>query len=162
VKTLVLIRHAHRDTSDRDADDGLSDKGRAQALALAAHYRTHYFETAEKLGVTIRSSRRKRCVETVEPIARLHGRKVETFLPLLEQESGETELVFVERVLEFVRWWKEDAPNFVVACSHGDWLPLVTEKLIGRPMDFKKGALAEIVLKSADARPSLRSLMQEL
>ncbi len=160
-KTLLLVRHAHRDTSDRDADNGLSEKGLRQAAALTEHYRRHYFEHARDQGVAVRSSLRRRCQETVGGIARLHHQDLVIDPFLMEQLPLEPEAHFLARLGDFERWWRAAAPVWTVASSHGDWIPLFLDRLLGKSIDLKKGALAEITLLADGSRPSLKSLMQE-
>lgn len=139
VKTLLLIRHAHRDTSDRDVDNGLSEKGEKQARRLLEHIEENYLEAATESGAVVLSSPKKRCVETVSGIARLLGVKVKVDPLLVEQEPEEANADLVRRILLFIAWWKKDAPALVVASSHGDWLPLAADKLVGQEISFRKG-----------------------
>ncbi len=161
VKTLLLVRHAHRDTSDRDADNGLSEKGLTQAAALTEHYRRHYLKQASEQGVVVRSSLKRRCQETVGGIARLHRQPLEIDPLLIEQLPPENDARFLTRLADFERWWRTSAPVWTVASSHGDWIPLFMDRLLGRSIDLKKGALAEITLLADGGSPSLKSLIQE-
>ena len=160
-KKLILIRHAHRDISDRGADNGLSEKGRAQARALAEHFLAQY--DGKKAGsFRMLSSPRRRCVETIQDIADEAHVKIELSRLLVEQEDGESARDLETRVKEFLAWWRNEAPKFTLICSHGDWLPLALSFLIGGAVDFKKGAWAEVTLDegSDEPKPQLKSLFQ--
>lgn len=63
----ILIRHAHRDTADRAQDNGLSKKGREQAKRLRKYFEERFPEGEGDLVLV--TSPKKRCVETIEPIA---------------------------------------------------------------------------------------------
>jgi 8-oxo-dGTP diphosphatase len=143
-KTLVLIRHAHRDTTRREADNGLSDKGRKQAAALAKHFARMF---PEETSPKILSSPKLRCVETVTPIARLgDGRKIQASQALLERGARESQAAFEKRIRGFLEWWKTEGPAVTVACSHGDWLPEALRLLTGANVEFRKGAWVELGL----------------
>lgn len=156
-KTLVVIRHAHRNKAlGRKVDNGLSKKGRRQAAQVTEHYeRVHGKAKAKVL-----SSPKLRCLETVEAIAKLAGTKVQPS-PLLDEQGGkgrESDEAFAGRLEAFYRWWREEAPALTVACSHGDWIPLALERLTGARAELKKGGWAEIVLD--DDEPRLAWLYQ--
>jgi hypothetical protein len=63
-------------------------------------------------------------------------------------------------VQKFFRWWKQRAPDVVVACSHGDWIPLFTRLALGTEVDLKKGGWLEI--ESQKNTVCLRWLLQKL
>jgi broad specificity phosphatase PhoE len=123
---LVLIRHAHRDTSLRSRDNGLSDKGHKQARALARIFEERV--RGDGVQVKLFSSPKKRCIETLEPIASVDDLKIEVRQELDEQRDGESDAQFHRRVNEFMALIKKQFKgenDWVLACSHGDWLPLV-------------------------------------
>ena len=167
-KTLILIRHAHRETRDRSADNGLSDKGKEQAAALAKYFESSsLFEAAVALSSKPRgfrpalmSSPKLRCIETITPIARKLRLEVEALPLLTEQKEGETARAFAGRIDEFTRWWKSEGPSLTIVCSHGDWLPLCVERLVGAQVEFQKGSWAEVGSGGPGERPSLRWLIQ--
>lgn len=139
-KKLVLIRHAHRDTTERDADNGLSAKGRRQAYELGEHFKKHLPGSRPLLI----ASPKVRCVETLEPIGAVSGSPVKTSPLLLEQGAREPVESILARAREFARWWLLEGPSLTLICSHGDYLPAVAETLTGTRLELKKGAWAEI------------------
>jgi broad specificity phosphatase PhoE len=154
--TLILIRHAHRDTTDRAADNGLSRKGAQQARAILKRYVKMFGAIPKPL---ILSSPKLRCRETVEEIASFTESRVKERKDLLEQGASESEEMFQARVAGFVQAWVEEpASRLTIVCSHGDWLPLALEMATGAQAEFKKGAWACIEL-SGD-RPRLFELLQ--
>jgi broad specificity phosphatase PhoE len=126
---LVFIRHAHRDTSFRAKDNGLSDKGQRQARALSRIFEERVSSEASK--VKLFSSPKRRCVETLQPIADIDDLKIEISPLLDEQQEGENDTQFRARVAEFMSsvqtQFKGPKGNndWVLVCTHGDWLPLV-------------------------------------
>jgi broad specificity phosphatase PhoE len=166
-KTLILIRHAHRDTKDRAADNGLSDKGRKQASVVAKYFeRSTLFAAAQELmrgpsssRPSLMSSPKHRCIETIEPLARKLNAEIGTSGLVIEQKGSESPREFGRRIEEFISWWKSEGPPLVIVCSHGDWLPACVERLTGGRVEFRKGAWAEIVLEDG-GRPVLRWLIQ--
>jgi broad specificity phosphatase PhoE len=145
VKQLILIRHGHRDNSNRMVDNGLSGKGEKQAKWLR-RYAESRFDRREwrDLKAVLLSSPKKRCVETLTGISDHMELPVETRPELDEQKANETFAAFSERVHGFLNWWMKDAPPVVVVCSHGDWLPLAIFHLLGTTVEMKKGAWLEI------------------
>jgi len=152
-KTLILVRHAHRDTSDKNADNGLSDRGKKQAKIFS--------DTIEKMHKKSKplflSSPKQRCVETLEPLAEFFDVKIKVHPELDEQADHETPSQFKKRVVRFVTEWKNDFPELTIACSHGDWLPFAVEELIGVTADFEKGGWAEFSFVDDEVHLQLRS-----
>ncbi|MGZ3686987.1 MAG: phosphoglycerate mutase family protein [Bdellovibrionota bacterium] len=152
---LVLLRHADRQSGQDDP--GLTPRGVAQAEAIARHFAARFpGESALLL-----CSPRRRCRETLGPLALALGVPVQDDLRLLEEVRGDSATSFHERIQKFVKWWRAAAPGITVACSHGDWLPIVIENLIGSHVDLEKGAWAEIRIGS-DGSPELAELRQSL
>ena len=145
VKRLLVVRHAHRDKSEgREKDNGLSSKGQRQAEKLASYLKAHYPVSEAK----IFSSPKERCIETVSALG-----KVKSWGVLDEGDD------LNKRAKEFLKWWKEEAPPFVIVSSHGDWIPVFFEIALGTGIELQKGAFAELVLE--DGQPRLRTLVQE-
>ena len=143
-KILVLVRHAHRDTTVKQADNGLSDKGQKQALRINEELAAKF--AGEK--ACFLSSPKRRCIETLEPLAEEFGKKVKVD-PLLDEEGpDETSSEFIARIKSFLDWWKNKAPKLTIACSHGDWLPEATGLLTGKEADFAKGGWTLLTLHS--------------
>lgn len=138
---LVLVRHAHRDTSHgRDRDNGLSAKGKKQAAVFAAW-------AAESLPLdktAMASSPKVRCMETLEPL----GRPIRRWESLGEQRPKESDSAFRKRVAGAIEAALRKKAKAVVLCSHGDWLPVAADVLTGHPFDWKKGAWKEFRVKS--------------
>jgi 8-oxo-(d)GTP phosphatase len=151
MKTLVIIRHAHRDLRDRSADNGLSKKGRSQAREVKRFYRERF---GSKPALLL-SSPKRRCVETLEPLAKMLGGSIRIEDLLKEGEKG-------RRVKPggFLFWWRDRAPCRVVACSHGDWIPAFLKRALGADISLKKGGWAELEL--ARGHPKMTWLLQTL
>ena len=139
-KRLILIRHAHRDTTDRGLDNGLSEKGILQADSLLKFYKWRF----GKGSAVIVSSPKKRCVETIDPIARALDVTVQTQAHLMEQEKIETQRDFHKRVESFLDWWKLEGPETTLVSSHGDWIPLAISQMVQAHIEVKKGAWIEV------------------
>src|SRR5258708_4894658 len=108
-KTLVLIRHAHRDNTVRSKDNGLSEKGREQARWLKKFYFKRFGDN-QTGGVWLASSPKKRCIETVSAIAAEMGKTVDLNPDLDEQSNQESIEKFEGRVAHFLKDWK-DSPQ---------------------------------------------------
>jgi phosphohistidine phosphatase SixA len=120
---LLLVRHAW--AGDRDAWEGddrdrpLDERGCKQAKELVERLRPYPIEA-------ILSSPARRCVETVEPLARARGLEIEQRPELSEERQG-TEGVALVRSL---------AGRDVVACGHGG-----LEYALPEAPKWKKGAV---------------------
>ncbi|MBC7690499.1 MAG: histidine phosphatase family protein [Methylotenera sp.] len=162
-KLLILVRHAHRDTSERELDNGLSERGRKQAREVLKAFETHWESDFKNGKIALISSPKKRCIETLDPLSK-HLETAVQISPLLdEQHSSENSASMLKRIEQFISWWKNDAPPLTLACSHGDWLPVCTEELVGSPVGFEKGAWVVISLEvdpasGPKARPQLKAL----
>src|ERR1700722_14595820 len=88
-KTLILIRHGHRDTARRELDNGLDDKGREQAKAIKRFFGERFQPEEYKRGLWFVSSPKLRCVETLQPAAKLFERPVDVNPDLEEQGPRE-------------------------------------------------------------------------
>ncbi len=135
-KTFVLVRHAHRDTdSGREKDNGLSAKGRDQAK----EFRDAMLEMALDQPAVFLSSPKKRCVETLEPLAKKMGSPVEIDKLLDEQSHGESYSGLERRIDLFIAWVQRASVPLIIASSHGDWIPAFMEKAASQVRDFRKG-----------------------
>jgi broad specificity phosphatase PhoE len=121
----LYIRHAHRDTSDRSMDNGLSSKGHEQGRQLAEHLASLGPQYKPQF---IYSSPKRRCIETANWVAQWAGIPVEEDERLDEQNPSESDKTFFERIQDFVE--SEKHRSKVAYCSHGDVLPLIA-KLCG-------------------------------
>ncbi|MBI2605727.1 MAG: histidine phosphatase family protein [Deltaproteobacteria bacterium] len=151
-KTLILVRHAHRDKNQGD-DNGLSERGQRQAERAAAHVKNRLEEDFSDASIAVLSSPKRRCIETVAPLAQELKTQVET-MNLLDEGSR-----LEARVEEFVEWWIHEAPQVTIVCSHGDWIPCCVFRMTGARVDLKKGAIAEIT--GPPAAPLLFGLVQK-
>jgi broad specificity phosphatase PhoE len=150
---LIVVRHAHRDKSEgRDSDNGVSGKGKKQAAKILEHFKKE-FPSLSPAKVRFLSSPKKRCVETVQPIAEWMKAKVHT--SHLLDEGPELE----DRARKFLSDWKREGTGVTVICSHGDWIPLFLELATGVPTDLAKGGWAQ--LESVDGRLVITRLIQE-
>lgn len=149
-KQLFLIRHAHRDIeSSRLTDNGLSEKGQAQALKLVKLF----YRRLDLEDPMFFSSPKKRCIETLTPLSKSFGKKVEV-MDLLDEGSS-----LFERIQEFIEWWMKNGPTCTVVCSHGDWIPECVYKMTGARIDCKKGSVVEI--GGSTTAPLLINLIQK-
>ena len=141
-KTLVIIRHAHRDTSKGpELNNGLSDKGRKQVRKLFDFYFERFPEVEKPV---LHSSARKRCMETLDPLARKLERRLAVHPLLLEQTEKETSSQFKQRIRRFKKEWEKSSSELTVICSHDDWIPLFFKEVTGTEVELKKGGWAEI------------------
>lgn len=120
---LLVIRHASAgDRADWVGDDRkrpLDKRGRKRADELVAQLAPYPVEA-------ILSSPARRCVETVEPLARARGLEIE-LRPELSEELQATDGVALVRSL---------AGRDVAVCGHGG-----LEHALPDPPAFKKGAV---------------------
>jgi broad specificity phosphatase PhoE len=154
VKTLVIVRHAHRDTANRSLDNGLTKKGKRQARRLLAYYKIRF----PKVKPLIVSSPKKRCVETIQPAADYAGAPLVLDRALLDVALPKGRFSPPARVAGFLHWWRKEAPETVVVCSHGGWITAALRALTGADLELKKGGWAEVEL--AGGRPRLAWLIQ--
>lgn len=143
---LFLLRHAkagaREDNSASDRERGLTEKGRAQAEAIAKYL--------SKIEIDkILSSPYRRCVETVEPLANLTGLEIVEDSILGEDATFEGLQDIISHYFQAV-----DNPktgSSVVICTHGNVVPAIIE-LIGLysndTIRCAKGSIYEIDLVS--------------
>jgi broad specificity phosphatase PhoE len=148
---LIVVRHAHRDKLDGGAaDNGLSEKGTKQALRVARYYRRLYGEQAPRLV----SSPKRRCIETLDPLAKDYHLTLEVNA-LLDEGDG-----LLSKIHRFLTWWESCDDRVVLICSHGDLIPALFRQAIGKKIELDKGGWSELVLEGDKFR--LRSLIQKL
>lgn len=143
-KTLVLCRHAHRDNSLRELDNGLDEKGKDQAKNIKRFLSDRYSPEDFETGLWFVSSPKARCLETLLPVAKEFDRSVDAHPDLDEANAKESVVALEERVRRFLKEWSTSKVGFTVVCSHGDWLPLATMQLFGLHHEFKKGSWMEL------------------
>lgn len=150
-KTLVIIRHAHRDKPEgHAADNGVSEKGRKQAARVAGFFERR-FEGAVPL---LLSSPKRRCIETLEPIAEATSAPIQVD-PALD-EDGDLE----GKISDFLSRWRKTGEPLTVISSHGDWIPVFFQEVLGHSIDLDKGGWAEIEWDASG--PRLTWLVQSL
>jgi 8-oxo-dGTP diphosphatase len=159
-KTLILLRHAHRDTdAGRELDNGLSPKGQEQAKLIQSLF------NKERPGETARliSSPKLRCRETLAPLAKALRVPVEEEPLLLEGGDGTPPGLDQKIDLFFADWVHRKDP-LTVACSHGDWIPEFLARYATIQTDVKKRAWAELDWDPtfSETRLTLRALHQRL
>jgi 8-oxo-dGTP diphosphatase len=124
---VYLVRHAHAGDREKwdghDSDRALSEKGKKQAAGLVTRLQ-------DQPVAQVMSSPYLRCVQTVEPLARARGLRVEDHESLAEGSDWHETLVLVQRAV---------VPT--VMCSQGDVIGGLVMHLVG-----------ERLLPSGDAR----------
>lgn len=138
----LLIRHAHRDTEDRAADNGLSEKGRRQCQDLVDELDSARPRRKPK---RVLSSPKVRCRETAEYIAAWAGVEVEIDERLDEQTPHEGSKAFQRRVEDFFEKSRRDSE--IAYVSHGDWLPLMGQLAGKGRLDVHKAGYFWLELK---------------
>lgn len=162
-KTLLLIRHAHRDTSNRNLDNGLSDKGQKQVRRLIKYFQKRFKYEKWPVGqILFESSPKLRCVQTLAPLAQILSTEMKEQPQLLEQSAGESFAKFQSRLHAYIQAWIESPEQVRIICGHGDSLPLMVYHLLGAAVEFKKGGFLEIEWESGQAHlkqyiPSLKA-----
>ena len=142
-KTLILIRHAHRDKKlGREIDNGLSPKGRAQVAEVRAFYKKR-FSGARAQFI---SSPKKRCTQTLGPLATFAKAKIKLSVDL--DEGGNVD----QKARNFFLQWKRNPSALTVVSSHGDWIPVFTELAFGIAIDISKAGWIEIVQDTGSLR----------
>ena len=138
-KRLIFIRHAHRDTEIHSRDNGLSDKGKKQVRQVVRFSQNRELEDGLFL-----SSPKVRCVETITPVAESLRSEIQIDARLGEGGTSAD-------LVSFVDWWKYEAPDLTIACSHGDVIPMLVEKITGGMISIKKAGWCEIELVGREA-----------
>lgn len=147
-KTLILVRHAHRDTTYKEEDNGLSVKGIQQASILTEEIKNQLsklpLSQTALSEILLLSSPKRRCIETLQPLE--HFLKTPILIhPLLgEQLHREDSFQFQKRIQTFFDQWIEKNPPLTIICSHGDWIPLAIKLLVGAEREINKGEWIQI------------------
>lgn len=142
-KVIILIRHAHRDTTNRKLDNGLSDKGYKQA-EIIKQWLPQQIKTLKLKSIFAVTSPKKRCVETITPVARRTLATLEVWDELDEQGFAESQEKFWERVQATIHNIHQRPEELVMVCSHGDYLPLFIFHLIGVNLELSKGGICAL------------------
>lgn len=116
--TLFLVRHAHAGARSEwtgpDSERPLSEKGRHQADALAAHLEGVALDR-------VMSSAAVRCQQTAAPLARARGLEVEVDPALTEGATATATTTLI--------WQLAAAGTRAVLSSHGDIIPAALHAL---------------------------------
>jgi len=127
---VYLVRHAHAGSRSAWHDDDdlrpLSAKGSRQAESL-----NERIEDAS-IGCIV-SSPSRRCIETVEPLAKRIGTAVDVRKELLEGADPDDATALL----------LELAPRNPVVCSHGDLIPKVIRRLAAAGMKTKDANISQ-------------------
>lgn len=150
-QTLVILRHAHRDTSQSSAlDNGLSEKGLEQAKKIKKYYEKNFSDYP----TVVLSSPKRRCLETVKKLAK--AADVEVIVSPALDEGGD----LLGKTLELLHELSDIPAELVVLCSHGDVIPVLTHQLIGTEILLDKGGW--IQLERVAGRYHLQWVLQDL
>ena len=144
MRRLYLVRHAHRDTADRILDNGLTEKGREQALRI----RDWFIRSGLPIPKEILSSPKARCRETLEPLALGAGSKLRVDLGLDEQRENESTGALGNRVMSWLESWIASEAETTIVCSHGDWIPILVGLCTGKRLEISKGAIVGLEFPS--------------
>lgn len=135
--TIFFMRHGAAGNRDKwkkeDRIRPLTKKGRKQADAVAQRLQNRGIER-------ILSSPYQRCVESVEPLAKLIGAKVEVTEALAEGPNVDASYQLIHDL----------AGSNAVLCSHGDVIPATMNRLMWLGLELKsrfycsKGSVWEI------------------
>ncbi len=146
-KSLVLIRHAHRNTDDRSADNGLSEKGESQVKKLVKFCRERFKDR----DVVFLTSPKKRCIQTLTPVAEDWKKEIRVDERLDELRPNESTTQYLARIDEFLDFFKYECEDTIVICSHGDVIPILIQKLTLAKTGLKKCGYAEIEYFSGES-----------
>ena len=138
------MRHAHRDTEVHSKDNGLSEKGRKQVKRLLESLPDLVLDDDfQGREVRVFSSPKLRCQETIQPLAKAWGWRVEVDPRLIETQNFESDALVRRRIEDVLSEWSKDTQNKLwVLCSHGDILPLIGDALNGVPLILRKAGFA--------------------
>lgn len=130
---IYFLRHAHRDTHDPQADNGLSDKGWEQCQAIVDYFKKHVPKIE-----AVRSSPKLRCLQTTEFLAKAYKLNVSEDWAL--DECGESsDRDFRDRIVKFLDKLQSEKKTVVLG-THGDVLDVIL-RWGGQKGEIKKGDL---------------------
>lgn len=158
-KTLILIRHAHRDTDLGQKDNGLSEKGFLQVERLV-RFAQKRFKDLSPQQIVFFSSPKLRCQQTVTPVAKqLHS--TVTIDPHFDESGAfESSHEILERLELSLDDWKGSSADVGVFCSHGDIIPILVRHLTGVELSLKKSGWIELQYRAG--RYELTWLVQKM
>ncbi len=144
---LILVRHAHRETTLAQLDNGLSEKGLSQVESLKAYFKKRWVDEGLS-GFRFLSSPKKRCLETIQPIAETVNQTVDTDPLLLEHGAGERYSDLSNRIENFLKDFFAHGQS-VVACTHGDWIPEFARIVEGNAIHLRKSGVMVFKVNSS-------------
>ena len=156
-KRVVLIRHGHRQVNAFDRDNALSEEGERQAVLLRDFY-------ARRFGRPLRSPRlyvspKLRCRQTLLPLERYLG--ISSSIDDGLDESGNHSYSLAERVEHVLKRTLSGPDALTILCSHGDWIPVAVQQLVGLYLDPAKGSWTEFSV-NPDGRAELQWCVPDL
>ena len=113
---LILLRHAERFSG---ADPDITDRGKAQALHFCRWLQDRV-EQGQK--VSLYASNKKRTQQTLAPIATALNLDINVEEDLDELKADENNSTFYARTEQALNRCLEKDCDFLIACSHIDWL----------------------------------------
>lgn len=150
IQIVLVIRHAHRDTQKGvEVDNGLSEKGLIQAKKIKEYVELKFGNQKP----FIISSPKKRCIETVEPIASKNNLEIK--ISQLLDEGGDVE----GKVEQFISQVKTSKESLLIICSHGDIIPSLLEKMVHVSVEVSKGGMVRI--EKNGKRYSFQGLLED-
>ncbi len=131
---IVALRHAHRTVGLPTEDNGLSPKGQAQTQRLTK-------AIIDKWGKSIKwkllSSPKLRCQETLSLLEKELDLEIIVSPELDEQGPSESSIDMIQRISQFVENLESHRGNYIL-CSHGDWIPMFQEIIVGQSDSISK------------------------
>ncbi|MEO5666656.1 MAG: phosphoglycerate mutase family protein [Bdellovibrionota bacterium] len=115
---IYFLRHAHRDTHDPSADNGLSEKGWEQCDDLARYFK----KKVERIDEA-RSSPKVRCMQTTESVAKAYKLKVREDWSLHES-AGDSDRDFRDRIVKLLEKLQSEKKTLLLG-THGDVLDVI-------------------------------------
>jgi phosphohistidine phosphatase SixA len=139
-KLLILLRHAHRDTdAGASVDNGLSKMGEKQAENILEYFRAR-FHKGKDYSIELSTSPKKRCQETIAPIADYIDQKVSIVPELGEARDSREMDLFCNMFFDTA---KKSQADLYILCSHGDWIPHFLHRFAGLDAKCSKGSWTE-------------------
>jgi broad specificity phosphatase PhoE len=140
---IVVVRHAHRHKLEPDEDNGISEKGEEQVKELVESFRQGRLPLAKEFW----SSPKKRCVQTLEPMAAVALQKVKIEKLLDEQSHKESSREFGGRIASLVEKLQKASETLYIS-SHGDVIPEMINEMTGYHVDLRKGQAIVLVKRN--------------
>lgn len=164
---FIFLRHAHRDTSNRDLDNGLSKKGEEQAYRLGQYLQLRSQKEPLLIGSQSHwfSSPKRRCIETISTLSNISANlphfKIDHRLD--EQQEKESKSEFRQRISMTLEESASRGYQAVFYCSHGDWISVATKLLGSGSISIRKGSWIEFEIseENGDLKGKLQACIPE-